>query len=555
MNRWDLTPLRGPAPPPVERTVARGQQLPRMAVFGLVGALLASCGGGSKCARCDTLSIAAAGEPDALFPPLVGETVGRDVSDLIYERLAELKGGGSPLDSAALAPRLAVRWERVDPVTLRFHLRPGARWHDSVPVTASDVAFSFEAYADSTLDAQARLTLAGRVSATAENDSTVLVNFTAPDAEQWYDATWHVRILPRHVWDSIPRARWSEIPADAHVVGSGPYRLAAWVKGQSLTLEQALQGNGAPQIRRLVWRFTDDQDAALNLLLSHEADLLESIGDSVRVARVAADSGLRTVAYPAAVYGFLGFNLEATRAIPVRSLEVRRALTMATDRATTARAALGPGAVAPSGPMSRVLWISDESIPVPPFDSAAAGAALDQAGWSRGGDGMRRRGGVPLAVDILVPATSASRRNLAQIVQEMWRKAGIKATVTTVDFPVFQERIRKGQFESFIGAWIDEPSPRSLGDQWTSQGIGLLNYTHYRSAAFDSLFRRAAASAGSMPAARQAWREALTQLNADAPAIWLYTPMNVAGVARRIEGVTIDPYSWLAGIREWRLTQ
>jgi ABC-type transport system substrate-binding protein len=137
--------------------------------------------------------------------------------------------------------------------------------------------------------------------------------------------------------------------------------------------------------------------------------------------------------------------------------------------------------------------------------------------------------------------------------QEMWRSAGVTATVTSVDFPVFQQRLRTGKFESFIGAWLDEPSPRGLGDQWTTAGIGRLNNTGYRSAAFDSLFRRAATFRGDVAQARRAWQDAINQLNADVPGIWLYNPTNMAGVAKRVVGVTIDPYSWLAGLPGWTL--
>ncbi len=539
--------------PPVGQSVA---PQPRGRVFGVFVVTIlgfAGCGDRSNCARCDTLVIASVTEPAAILPPLSSETVGRDVGDLIYERLAELQGGGSPLDSAALTPRLASHWERVDPVTLRFHLRPGARWQDSVPVTAGDVVFSFAAYADSALEAQAGPTLAGRVTASAQDDSTVLIHFKAPDAEQWYDATWHVRVLPRHIWDSIPPGRWADSKDNRRLIGSGPYRLSDWTKGQTLTLARVSSGKDAPPIRRLVWRFTSDADAALNLVLSREADLLESIGDSSRVARVAADSSLRTQSYPAAVYGFLGFNLDAPASSTISNREVRYALALATDRPTAARAALGPGTVAPPGPMSRILWINDDAIPVPPFDTAAAGRALDQAGWTMGSDGVRRRAGRLLTVDILVPGTSVSRKNLAVIAQEMWRKVGVKTSVTIVDFPVFQQRLRTGKFESYIGASLDEPSPRGLGDQWTTAGIRVLNYSHYRSPAFDSLFRRASSMTGSVPAARLAWHEAIAQLNQDVPAIWLYTPANVAAVAKRLDGVSIDPYSWMAGVTGWKI--
>ncbi len=528
---------------------------PMRGVLTLLMIVLATGGACARnpdsCPRCETLVIAAAGEPDALLPPLVGTSIGRDISDLIYERLADLKSKGSPIDSSDYTPGLAARWERVDSVTLRFYLRPGARWHDGGAVTAGDVVFSFVAYADSALDAAARGLLADRVSASAPDDSTVIIRFREPDPEQWYDATWHVRVLPRHIWESIPFGNWSRDTTTARLVGSGPFRLAARTSSQTLTLDREGSSSGEGEIRRVVWRFTEDQDAALNLLLSHEADLLETVGDSVRAARVSADSALRIITYPSAVYGFLGFNLDRAAAPAAR--EVRRALAQAVDRATAARAVLGPGAIAPPGPMSRLLWIRDDSIAVLPFDTAAAADAFDTAGWVRGSDGIRRRSGTVLSIEILVPATSNARRNLAQVLQEMWRKAGIRAEITSVDMPVFQQRLRTGKFESYIGAWLDEPSPRSLADQWTAAGIGVLNYGKYRSARFDSLFRRAAGARGSAAEARRAWREAIDTLNADAPGIWLYTPMNAAGAARRIEGISINPYSWLSALPAWRL--
>jgi peptide/nickel transport system substrate-binding protein len=202
--------------------------------------------------------------------------------------------------------------------------------------------------------------------------------------------------------------------------------------------------------------------------------------------------------------------------------------------------------------MSQLLWIWNDSVAVLPYDTAVAAASLDRLGWTRGADGMRRKGGRALGFDILVPATSLGRKRLAEALQEAWRVAGVKVTVTAVDFPVFQERLAREKFDSYIGAWLDEPSPRSLADQWTSAGIGGLNYGAYRSAAFDRLFRQALA-ARTVPAARAAWREALDTLNADAPGLFLYAPVQVAAASRRVEGFELNPYSWMSGLRGWRL--
>src|SRR5919112_4594893 len=150
-------------------------------------ALIAGCGEAQpRCPDCGTVVIAATGEPSALIPPLVGETVGRDISDQIYERLASLEPGKSPVDPKAYQPALATRWERIDSLTWRFHLRPKARWQDGRSVTADDVVFSFDAFSDSTLAAGAQGYLAGRVRATPEDSVTLRIAFTERSPEQLY---------------------------------------------------------------------------------------------------------------------------------------------------------------------------------------------------------------------------------------------------------------------------------------------------------------------------------------------------------------------------------
>lgn len=128
----------------------------RAGLVGLTAMAVGSCADEEAgCRDCDTVVIAATGEPPSLLPPLVYEAVGRDISDLVFERLATLAPEGAPIDAAAYRPGLAASWERVDSLGWRFHLRPNARWHDGRPVTAEDVVFSFEAYADSAVGAVA----------------------------------------------------------------------------------------------------------------------------------------------------------------------------------------------------------------------------------------------------------------------------------------------------------------------------------------------------------------------------------------------------------------
>lgn len=502
-----------------------------------------ACSGEAPCADCDVLRIAATGEPTTLVPPLVNETVGRDVTDRIYERLAILAPGGSPTNPDDFRPGLAVRWTALDSSGWRFVLRPGATWHDGQPVTAADVVFSFRAYADTALGSPAPA-LVGRVSAEAEGDSAVLVRFLRPTPETLYEATSSVRVLPEHVWGAVPAAEWSADTGLSRIIGSGPFRLGEWTRSQALTLHRVDPAPGA--VNRMVWFFAGDQDAAANLLLAGQADLIETVTSPSALALVERDTNLVRVPYPSAVYGFLGFRHRTANgaADPVLGdRTVRRALVAAIDRTALVRAVLGPETAVPAGPVSRASWLWNDNAASIAYDTTLANRWLDSIGYRRGGDGIRQRGGRRLAVDILVPGTSRVRRDLAQGIEAMWRSVGVAATITAVDFPVFQERLSQGRFETMVGAWLDEPSPGHLIDQWGRAGWGGLNYGRY-TGAFDSL-AELARTAADAARARQLWHQAFDSLNADAAAVFLYTPTNVAVRGPRAAAFPIDPFSWL----------
>jgi len=110
-------------------------------------ALLGCRPSAARCAECGgTAVVAAIGEPNSILPPLVYETVGRDIGDLIFERLADLKAGGSPVDTEAFVPRLfaelgvgitsvAVSRPTLDDVFMRY---TGSTIRDAETASAAD---------------------------------------------------------------------------------------------------------------------------------------------------------------------------------------------------------------------------------------------------------------------------------------------------------------------------------------------------------------------------------------------------------------------------------
>lgn len=204
------------------------------------------------CADCGRLVISAVGEPASIMPPLVQETVGRDIGGLIYEPLLRLRRGGVPSDSAAWAPALAERWAQTDS-TVTMTLRSGAQWHGGQPITGEDVVFSYGAYADTAIGAPGLPALDG-VRVEALDARTVRFSFAAGRPAPLYDIAYGVRIVPKHRWAAKAPASWAAETDLAQFEGSGPYRLQTWQRGQYLRLVADSTAAVQAATDTLVWR-------------------------------------------------------------------------------------------------------------------------------------------------------------------------------------------------------------------------------------------------------------------------------------------------------------
>jgi len=537
----------------------------RRAALALSGALAVvvawGCRRESSCESrsCGTAVVVTSAEADALFPPLSTSDVGVGLGDLIFAKLADVGPSLNTVGDSGFVPVLARAWRFEDSLTLSLTLRPEARWHDGAPVSAEDVAFTFDVYQDSLVNSPTRPRLAELTSVTARNPHTVVIRFRRAYAEAFFDAVYHMRILPRHLLDSIPRGRLASHPFGRSPVGSGPYRFVRWKAGEFVEL--AADSSfflGRPGIRRLIWRFAGDPFTAVTQLVAGDADIMHALGGPENVRRVASAAQVRLVEYPLTAYGFVAFNLRDPRA-PDRphplfaDRELRRALSMAVDRGVLVRAVLGEYGRVPVGPVSRALWISSDDVEQIPFDTGAARRALTELGWrDSNGDGVVDRAGRSLAFDLLVPSTSSVRHGAALILQEQLRRVGVAVTLREQEFNVFMSRAAAGRFDAYFGMWAQDPSPASILETWTAAGLGHSNFGSYASPAFDSLVH-AAVRAPDPAAARGRWRAALSRINADAPALWLLAPTGVAGVHRRFDNVSIRPDQWTADLWTWRV--
>jgi peptide/nickel transport system substrate-binding protein len=500
-------------------------------------------------------------EPDLLLPPLSQQAGARDIGDQIFLKLADIGLSTNTVGDGDFQPQLAARWEWEGPLTLVFHLDSRARWHDGQPVTAADVAFTFDAYGDPALASSFRSALRRIAGVTARDSATAVFQFRERYGEMFYDAVYHMRILPAHLLRGVAREQWKTAAFGREPVGNGPYRFVSWRAGESLELgADSTFFLGRPGIARLIWRFTPDLQVAVTQLVAGEGDALEYLGTPDNVSRARGAPHLTIYPYRGSTYGYLGFNLAAsgdtTRPHPLfGDRQVRRALTMAVDRVRLLTSVFGDLAKVPPGPLPQIWSIWDAGVRQLPYDTAQAAQLLAARGWrDSDGDGIRDRAGQRLSFRLLVPSTSGIRKQYARLLQEQFRTVGAQMEIIEVEPSVVQQRLSAGRFDAAMFGWNAGPTPSSsVVDLWTRAGFGGQNSLRYANPAVERLVARATGGDVTLDQARAAWREALDTLNDDAPGIFLFAPDNVAAVHSRVDNVRVRPDSWWALVRTWRI--
>lgn len=507
-----------------------------------------------------TVIMTVAAEPDALLPITTTSVAGNQVADIIFERLAEPGDSMNTRGDGGFEPELAESWSwAADSLSIAFTLHPDATWHDGTPVTARDVAFSFDIHKDPEVGSSVAPLLARIDSVTVRDSLTAVVWYRQRYPEQFLDAAFQVRIHPEHWLSKVKRSEYTTSPTVRSPVGSGRFKFARWEPG---TLVEVVANTehyrGRPKLDRILWTIAPDFNTSAARLFSGEADYLEYLRPE-NVEEIKKHAELTMTRYGSLDYGFMWFNLRDprnnARPHPIfGDVGVRRALSMAVDREKAVKSVLGDLGFVSAGPLPRAHLYGDTTLKTPGYDVEGAKRLLDSLGWrDTNGDGIREKGGRQLRFTLAAPTSSQTRLRFSVVLQSMLREVGARVELDHMELRAFQELLVRKRWDAAMQAWRTDPTPSSIIQTWGIASVkDGVNFGSYQNPAFDATIDSATSSMDSRRAQEQ-YQRAYELIVADAPAIWLYEPVNAAGHHRRVKVAPMRPDAWWTRIHEWHI--
>lgn len=450
------------------------------------------------------LRIGWAGSPDTLNPGPAVLTESYILFELVYDSMFILNLDGT------YSPELAESYESSeDGLVWTFKLRPGITWHDGEPLTASDVAFSYNFYAANEDFPYMPVYTIYFESVEAPDDSTVVITLTEPIPNMESQLIF-LYVLPEHIW-SAHTENASEFE-NLEMIGSGPFKLVEYRQNEFAHLAAVKDHYlTPPKIDEVVFQTFDNQDALVQAIKTGQVDLITEMPNTA-VASLRNEENVEVVSGAPLAPGVsdIIFNVTPDDLCPVdeggvcsghpalKDRNVRLALAHATDKQKIIDVVLlgmgDPGlTLIPNG---LGVWYN-ESIQDYEYDIAKANQILDEAGYlDQDGDGVRDMpdGSQPLIFRMNYPSDSISAPRESELLSEMWGEVGVKLEIqaldpdalTSVCCPTFD-------YDIILWGWGSDPDPGFLLSVMLTDEIPSGNSeTGYANPEFDELYAQQA---------------------------------------------------------------
>ncbi|MGW0734862.1 ABC transporter substrate-binding protein [Streptomyces sp. NPDC002851] len=377
--------------------------------------------GGAK----DTAVVGIAYEPDSLSP-LLG--YGKDGNSKIFDGLlthdADMK----------LKPALAVELPKVsaDGKTYTYKLRTGVKFSDGKPFTAKDVVFTYETILDKKTNNASKTELDALKSVEAKGEDHVVFHLKypyAPFAERTV-----LPIAPAHI---AGKQDVNSGPFTTKPIGTGPYELVNWSKGEKLTFKANPDyWGGAPKVKNFTMAIIKDDDVRATRLRSGDLDGAILPPNLAKTFKTDADKKT----YAAKSFDYRVVTLPTHNKV-TGDTAVRRALDVAVDRKAMVDQILDGAGKEAYGPVpTDSPWFTKGTERKHSLKKAEQ--ILDDAGWKKGKDGIREKDGQRATFPLWYLSGDKLRQDHALAYASDAKKAGIEVKVQAGTWEVIQPKMK-----------------------------------------------------------------------------------------------------------------
>ena len=446
---------------------------------------------GTLSAGAQTLTMAVGAPVTSLDPHFHQLSPNNAVASMLFDRLVNTDA------QARNVPGLAESWTAVAPDIWEFRLRRGVRFHNGQEFTAEDVAFTIARVPN------------------VPNSPSSFAGFVRPITRVEIVDPYTIRfrtngpypLLPQdlsnvYILDSTTHAQATteQFNAGPMAVGTGPFRLIRHANGDRIELERndAYWGQ-APAFARVNYRMITNDSARAAALLAGDVDVIDQV-PTADLARLRTDSRValaETVGLRVIYLSFDHSRDDATPFVtdndgrpiarnPLKDVRVRRALSMAIDRAAITSRVM-EGSATPSGQfLPPGIFSHVPDIAAPAFDAEGARRLLAEAGFPQG-------------FRITLHGPNDRYPNDGRIIQaigQMWTRIGVRTTIDAQTWTTFVARAGRAEFSAFLIGWGSNPEGSHplrnlIACQSRERGWGNSNRGRYCNEALDQGLVRA----------------------------------------------------------------
>ncbi len=401
--------------------------------------------------------------PSTMMPYLSGGTKELEASSVVIEPLARYDNDGKMHPwLAEEIPTVANGGVSEDLKSITWKIKPGIKWSDGSELTSADAVFTYEYCSHPDTGCTSSNYFNDIVSVDALDSHTIQINFTVAKPFPYAPFVgYNAPIMQKAQFDGCIGAKAQECTEqNFNPIGTGPFKVVDFKPNDVIVFEanELYREEGQPAFSKLLFKGGGDAtSAARSVLETSEMHYAWNLQVEPEILSKMAEAGKGTIiagfgtsverlmvnfTNPDPDLGddraeYLGGNNNRNPHPFLADYAVRRALSLAIDRQILVDAGYGSaGKVGCNVLPAPAIYASDANDECKTQNVDEANRILDEAGWVRGSDGIRAKGGVRLSI-LYQTSTNSVRQGTQAFIKEMWKAIGVETELRNLSASVF----------------------------------------------------------------------------------------------------------------------